>query len=73
MEVGYDNSLAVGETVADESKVSELLISFLVNVREEIWLGVVLDALNDLGDKRESKDQDFRAWEARVDEPFARS
>lgn len=72
-EVGYDISLVVGETAADESKMSGPSNSFLANVREDRLLGVALDALKDLGDKRKSKTQDFRACEIGVDEPLAKS
>ena len=63
----------MGETVADELKMSGPFNSFLMNVREDRLVDVALDALNDLGDKRKSKDQDFRACETVVDEPLAKS
>ena len=55
--------------MADESKTFGPWNSFLMNVRDDKWLGVAVDALNDLGDSRKSKDQDFRAFEAGVAEP----
>lgn len=71
--MGYDISLVVGETVADESKMSGPFTSFLRNVREDRVPGVALDALKDLGERKKSRDQDFRACEAGVDEPLAKS
>lgn len=71
--MGYNTSLVVGETVAHESKTSGPFTLFLRKVREDSLLGVALDALKDLGDRRKSKDQDFRACEAGVDEPLAKS
>ena len=71
--MGYDISLVVGETVADESKMSGPFNSFLVNVREDKQSGEALDGLKDLGVKRKSKDQDFCACDAGVDEPLAKS
>lgn len=71
--MGCDISLVVGETLANGSKMSGPLNSFLRNVREDRLLGVALDALNDLGDRRKFKDQDFRPCETGVDEPLARS
>ena len=71
--MGYDISLVVWETVPDESKMSRPFNSFLMNVREDRLLDVAVDALNDLGDRKKSKDQDFRACEAEVDEPLPKS
>ena len=71
--MGYDISLVVGETTADESKMSGPFNSFLVNVREDRLLDAAPDALKDLGDKRKFKDQDFWACELGVDEPLAKS
>lgn len=71
--MGYDVSLVVGETEADELKMSGPLSSFLVKVREERLLGLAMDPLKDLGDRRKSKDQDLRACEAGIDEPLAKS
>ena len=60
-EVGYEISLVVGQTVADESKTAGPSNIFLMNVREDKWLDTALSALKDLGVRRKSKDQDFRA------------
>ena len=59
--MGNDTTLAVEETVADESKGCASLNSFLWNVREDRFVDVALDALKDVGDRRKSKDQYFRA------------
>ena len=47
--------------MADESKMSGPSNSFLMNVREDKQLDVALCALKDLGVRRKSNDQDFRA------------